>query len=154
MTDKLKFDILSQRAIYSFWLSVHRSYMKEVALPLRTLRVIALAKISVYQSKWPWPLNYWPESLYTERKKKRIFWLSKHWIYYKNKFYLDTSNLYPLIPTIKFLNSFFFNFCWWRIPLAMTSLPRLRVHRIYVKETRAQKQITIEENRSLNNFPP
>ena len=84
--------------------------MKEEAIPLRTLRVIALAKISVYQSKWPWPLNYWPESLYTERKKKRIFWLSKHWIYYKNKFCLDTSNWYPLIPTVKFLNNFFFIF--------------------------------------------
>ena len=47
-----------------------------------------------------------------------------------------------------------FNFCWWRIPLAMTSLPRIVVHRLYVKETRARKQITIEENGSLNNFPP
>ena len=43
---------------------------------------------------------------YTERKKKRIFWLLKRRIYYKNKFWLDTSNLYPLIPTIKFHNKF------------------------------------------------
>ena len=28
------------------------------------------------------------------------------------------------------------------------------VHRLYVKETRARKQITFEENGSLNNFPP
>ena len=46
--------------------------------------------------------------LYTERKKKRIFWLSKHLVYYKNKLCLDTSNLYPLIPTIKFLNKFLY----------------------------------------------
>ena len=38
--------------------------------------------------------------------KKRIFGLSKSQIYYKYKFCLDTSNLYPLIPTIKFLNKF------------------------------------------------
>ena len=47
-----------------------------------------------------------------------------------------------------------FNFCWWRIPLAMTALSSIGVHRIYVKETRAWKQITFEENGSLNNFPP
>ena len=40
---------------------------------------------------------------YSERKKKRIFWLSKRRIYYKTKFCLDASNLCPLIPTIKFL---------------------------------------------------
>ena len=44
--------------------------------------------------------------MYNERKKKHIFWLSKRRMYYKNKFCLDTSNLYPLIPTIKFLNKF------------------------------------------------
>ena len=87
--------------------------------------------------------------LYTEGRKKRIFWLSKRRIYYKNKFCLDTSNLYPLIPTIKFLN----NLCWWRIPLAMTSLIRIGVYRQYVKEIRDRKQITFEENGSLNNFP-
>ena len=43
-------------------------------------------------------------STYTVRKEKRIFWLLKRRNYYKNKFCLDTSNLYPLIPTIKFLN--------------------------------------------------
>ena len=32
---------------------------------------------------------------YTERKKKRIIWLSKRRIYYKNKFCLDTSNIIP-----------------------------------------------------------
>ena len=36
----------------------------------------------------------------------------------------------------------------------MTSLPRMGVHRLYAKETRARKQITFEENGSLNNFPP
>ena len=34
---------------------------------------------------------------------KRKFWLLKRRISYKTKFCLDTSNLYPLIPTIKFL---------------------------------------------------
>ena len=68
---------------------------------------------------------------YIERKKKRIFWLSKRLIYYKNKFCLDTSNLYQMTPTIHFLK-FFLNFCWWRIPLATTSLPRIGVHGLYV----------------------
>ena len=88
--------------------------------------------------------------IYTGGRKKSIFCLSKRRIYYKSKFCLDTSNLYPLIQTIKFLN----NFCWWRIPLAMTSLTRIGVYRKYVKEIRARKQFTFEENGSLNNFPP
>ena len=46
-----------------------------------------------------------------------------------------------------------FNFCWWRIPLAMTSLPRIGMHRLYAKEPRARKHITFEGNGSLNNFP-
>ena len=41
----------------------------------------------------------------------------------------------------------FFNFCW-RIPLAMTSLTRKGVRRLYLKETRARKQISFEENGS------
>ena len=48
----------------------------------------------------------------------------------------------------------FLNFCWWRIPLAISSLPLIVVHRLYVKETRARKQITFDENGLLNNFPP
>ena len=44
--------------------------------------------------------------MYTERTKKRIFCLSKRRNYYRNKFCLDTSNIYPLIPTIKFIEIF------------------------------------------------
>ena len=47
----------------------------------------------------------------------------------------------------------FFNFCWWRIPFAMTSLPRTGLHHLNLTETNARKQITFEDNRSLNNFP-
>ena len=36
----------------------------------------------------------------------------------------------------------------------MTSLPRIGVDRLYVKETRSRKQIIFEENESLNNFSP
>ena len=34
----------------------------------------------------------------------------------------------------------FFNFYWWRIPLAMMSLLRIDVHRLYVKDTRPWKK--------------
>ena len=36
----------------------------------------------------------------------------------------------------------------------MTSLQRTGVHRLYMKETRARKQIIFEEKESLSNFPP
>ena len=51
------------------------------------------------------------------------------------------------------LTIFFFNFCWWRISFAMTSLPRTGMHRLYLTTTKAQKQVIVEENGSLNNFP-
>ena len=35
----------------------------------------------------------------------------------------------------------------------MTPLPRKGVDWLYVKETKALEQITIEDNESLNNFP-
>ena len=79
---------------------------------------------------------------------------------FKNVGFIIRRNL-VLIQTIythwyRQLNSCtnFFNFCWWRIPLAMTSLPCIGVHRLYAKETRTRKQISFEENGSLNNFPP
>ena len=43
---------------------------------------------------------------YTERKKKRILWISKRQIYIENIIFLKFSNLHPLIPWIKFLNKF------------------------------------------------
>ena len=72
---------------------------------------------------------------------------------WKRKAYFDFQNVgfiiitnFVLIPAIythwyRQLNSStnFFYFCWWRIPLAMTSLQRIGVHWLYVKETRAKK---------------
>ena len=86
----------------------------------------------------------------------------------KRNAYFDFQNVgfsirinFVLIPAIythwyRRLNfsTIFFRFCCWRIPLALTSLPRIGVYRLYVKETRARKQIKIEENGALNNFPP
>ena len=46
------------------------------------------------------------------------------------------------------------NFCWWRVPFAMPSLPSTGVHRLFVKETTARRRMTFEGNESLSNFPP
>ena len=40
--------------------------------------------------------------MYTERKKKRLFWLSERQMYGENKFCLDTSNLYPLYQQLNY----------------------------------------------------
>ena len=45
-------------------------------------------------------------SIYTERKKKRIFWISKRRIYVEHIIFLNISNSYPLILTLKFLIKF------------------------------------------------
>ena len=91
--------------------------------------------------------------IYTERKKKRIFWLSKRRIHYKTNFLLIPAIYTHWYRRLNFSTNFF-NFCWWRIPLAMTSLTHIGMHQLYAKETRARKQIIFEENGSLNNFPP
>ena len=44
--------------------------------------------------------------IYTERKKRRIFWIPSCRIYIDNIIFLKISNLYPLMPTITFLNKF------------------------------------------------
>ena len=41
---------------------------------------------------------------YTERKKKRIFWIFERRIFIENINFFNISNLYQLITTIKFLN--------------------------------------------------
>ena len=79
----------------------------------------------------------------TERKKKRIFCISKRRIYIENIIFLHISNSYPLIPTLQFVNKFLY-FCWWRVLFAMTSFPLTGVHWLYVTETIARKQITFE----------
>ena len=48
----------------------------------------------------------------------------------------------------------FYNLCWWCIQFAMTSLPRICVHWLYAKETRAGKRMTFESNDCLSKFPP
>ena len=45
--------------------------------------------------------------------------------------------------TDDYFSTNFFNFCWWRIPLAITSLPPIGVHRLY---TRRKPEL---ENKSL-----
>ena len=68
--------------------------------------VMAMGTAKADQNMIPMNLNVVSNCclLYTEKNKERIFWLSKRWIYYGNKFCLDTSNSYPLTPTIQFLN--------------------------------------------------
>ena len=90
---------------------------------------------------------------WTERKKKAYFDF-QNVVFIMNTKFVFLTVIYTHIHRQLNSSTNFFNFCWWHFSFAMTSLPRTGVHRLYVKETRAQKQIIFEENGSLNNFPP
>ena len=92
--------------------------------------------------------------LYWKEKETHILNFKRSDLYWEH--HISSYQRFIPILKIKYLNSStnFCNFCWWRVLSAMTSLPRTVVHWLYVKETRAWKQITFEGNKSLNNFPP
>ena len=71
-----------------------------------------------------------------------------------NKFCLDTSNLYQLIPTIKFLNKLIkFLLMTYSTCHDVIATDR-RASTIREGNQSSKKKITFEENGSLNNFPP
>ena len=106
----------------------------------------------------------------SEVKSGAVVWVIRELTILKGKrnAYFEFLNVGFLLRTLFFLISAiyihlfqqlnssakFCNFRWWRVPISLTSLPRTGVHWLYVKETKARKRMTYEDNESLSKFPP